>query len=282
VNYPKLLCVDDSQLVQSLVAKELDVYEVHLYFANNGLEALESCLHETPDLVMLDIKMPTMDGIEFLKKWKAELGFADTRIMIMTSETSREIVETVLKLGISDYLAKPFSGKTMVNKIARHIPLSKKEQRQDIPHTPRLFASLTPTSKAKAAAVKPAATFVGKVNFKTIKVLTKANEGGQEYSEQEQSLHDVICRYQVLLPRQSAYLISIIVQLLKNGKVLVLNGEIFERISLIDPSITVDSETIARLLVQYFDEQSIDSAANASTTQRIELHRPRAKTRLSS
>jgi two-component system chemotaxis response regulator CheY len=281
MNCPKLLCVDDSRLVQSLIARELEDYELQLLFANDGLEGLDCCLREMPDLVMLDIKMPKIDGIEFLKKWKVELGFADTRFIIMTSETSREIVETVLKLGISDYLAKPFSGNTMINKIARHIPLNKKEHPQGIPHTPKLFAS--PADASLRGAVKPAAIPLGVVNLKTIRVFTKVSEdGGKEHSEQEQSLHEILCKYQMLLPRQSAYLTSIIVQLLKDGKVLVTDGKVSEKLRLKIPQNNIDSETVARLLAQYFEEQRMDSEASASTTQRIVLHRPVAKTRPSS
>jgi CheY-like chemotaxis protein len=102
---PTLLCIDDSKLVQSLVSRELEQYDVQLHFANDGSDGLDCCLRETPDLVMLDLRMPGMDGIEFLKKWKAELGFSDTRFIIMTSETSRDIVEQVVSFGISDYIA---------------------------------------------------------------------------------------------------------------------------------------------------------------------------------
>ena len=129
----------------------------------------------------------------------------------------------------------------------------------------------------------PAATSSDKVDFKTIRVFTTVStEGGQEHSEQEQSLHEIICRYQLLLPRQSAFLTSIIAQLLKDGKVLVANGEVSEKIKLKRPQNKIDSQTVARLLAQYFEEQRMDSEANANATQRIVLHRPSARTRPSS
>jgi len=95
-------------------------------------------------------------------------------------------------------------------------------------------------------------------------------------------LHEIICRYQLLLPRQSAFLTSIIAQLLKDGKVLVTNGEVSEKIKLKRPQNKIDSQTLARLLAQYFEEQRMDSEANASATQRIVLHRPTLRTRPSS
>jgi DNA-binding response OmpR family regulator len=281
MNCPKVLCVDDSCLVQSLVARELEVYDLQLLFANDGLEGLDCCLRETPDLVMLDINMPKMDGIEFLKLWRAELPSSDTRFIIMTSETSREIVETVLKLGISDYLAKPFSGNIMLNKIARHIPLNKKEYPQPVTRMPKALAS--PVGASWNGVVKTSSNTLGKVNFKTIRVFTKVSEeDGQEHSEQEFSLHEILCKYQMLLPRQSAYLTSIIVQLLKDGKVWVTNGEVSEKLRLKEPKNNIDFETVARLLAQYFEEQRLDGESSAAATQRIVLHRPAEKTRPSS
>ena len=126
---PKLLCIDDSQLVQSLVARELGSYEVELHFASDGAAGLDCCLREMPDLVTLDLRMPIMNGIEFLEKWKVELGFANTRIIVISSETARDIVEEVWRLGISDYIAKPFSGKTLVSRLLQHVALKKRSTR---------------------------------------------------------------------------------------------------------------------------------------------------------
>jgi len=274
---PKLLCIDDSQLVQSLIARELEGYEVELHFANDGVEGLDCCLREMPDLVMLDLRMPTMDGIEFLKKWKAELGFADTRFIIMTSETSRDVVEAVLRLGISEYIAKPFSGKTLLSRLSQHITLKK---RAPIPHTPRLFSSTAQASAGEHSSPAPAAPPGGDLSFRTIRVLTRKSEASHsEVLEEEHSLHEIISRYQILLGSKNAYLTSVLVELLKEGKVFVESEKFSERIQLKDDANKISAPAAASLLARYFEEQRADSEASASATQRIVLHRPAAKTR---
>lgn len=283
MNYPNLVCIDDSLLVQSLVARELDDYEVQLHFADDGIAGLACCQRYLPDLVMLDIKMPTMDGIAFLKKWRTEIGFNNTHFIIMTAERSREIVETVLQLGISDYLAKPFSGKTMVDRISRHIPLKKKERSQVIPHTPRLFASPAANPANNPVAIKPEATSSEEVSFKTIRVLTKSKfDDSHESAEEEHSLHEIIAKYQLLMPRRNASLTSIVVHLLNEGKVRVTSGNWEQKIELQGPKKKISSAAAASLLARYFEEQRADSEASASATQRIVLRPPTDRKRSTS
>lgn len=276
---PKLLCIDDSQLVQSLVARELESYEVELHFANDGAAGLDCCLREMPDLVMLDLKMPTMDGIEFLKKWKAELGFADTKFIIMTSETARDIVEEVLRLGISDYIAKPFSGKALVSRLSQQVSLKKRSVRTPIPHTQRLFAS----GSSVADPVKPAPASSPMLNLRSIPVLTRKIEAGHiEYPEEEHTLQDVVSKYQVLLGVGSTYLTSLLAELLKEGKVHIESEKFSERIQLMDDSVKSDAAAAASLLTRYFEEQRLENQKNSGATQRIVLHRPSRKARPSS
>lgn len=275
---PTLLCIDDSKLVQSLISRELEQYDVQLYFANDGIEGLDSCLRETPDLVMLDLRMPGMDGIEFLKKWKAELGFSDTRFIIMTSETSRDIVEQVVSFGISDYIAKPFSGKTLISRISQHIPLKQRESRTRIPQTPRLLPaqpSVPVTQSARPTPKPSAAASQATISLRTIRVLTKKIEVDHgESSEEEHSLHEIISKYQVLLGAKNAYLTSVLAELLKEGKVCVESDKFSERIQLLNAQRTIDATTAASLLARYFEEQRAESQMDSRSTQRIVLKRP--------
>ncbi|MFM8831163.1 MAG: response regulator [Spartobacteria bacterium] len=267
---PKLLCVDDSQLVQSLVARELESYEVELHFASDGAAGLECCLREMPDLVMLDLRMPVMNGIEFLKKWKAELGFADTRFIIMTSETARDIVQEVLSFGISDYIAKPFSGKTLVGRLSQHVLLRRRASAAPAPQTP------APAS----APVKQVAAPPPEWNLRSIPVLTRKMEAGQsELPEEEHSLQDVIAKYQVLMGSGNAHLTSVLAELLKEGKVFVESEKFSERIQLKYENIKFDSTAAASLLARYFEEQRLEKQGDSGATQRIVLHRPSIKPR---
>jgi two-component system chemotaxis response regulator CheY len=282
---PTLLCIDDSKLVQSLVSRELEQYDVQLHFANDGSDGLVCCLRETPDLVMLDLRMPGMDGIEFLKQWKAELGFSDTRFIIMTSETSRDIVEQVLSFGISDYIAKPFSGKTLISRISQHIPLKLRENRIRIPQTPKLSPSqprvpATPIAQSAQSAPKPGSTASpATITLRTIRVVTKKIDADHGHSSlEENSLQEIISKYQILLGTKNAYLTSFLAVLLKEGKVCVESDKISERIQLLDAQSRIDAPTAASLLARYFEEQRAESQIDSRSTQRIVLHPP-SKTR---
>lgn len=281
ISSPTLLCIDDSKLVQSLVGRELEQYDVHLHFANDGTEGLDCCLRETPDLVMLDLRMPGMDGIEFLKKWKAELGFSETRFIIMTSETSRVIVEQVLSFGIADYIAKPFSGKTLVSRLSQHIPLKLRENRARIPLATKLFPPhpripATQVTQPAQPASKPVTTSsTASVTLRTLRVLTKKIEVDHgESLEEEHSLQEIISKYQVLLGAKNAYLTSVLAELLKEGKVCVEFDKFSERIQLLNSMSTIDAPTAASLLARYFEEQRAESQLDSRSTQRIVLKRP--------
>jgi CheY-like chemotaxis protein len=278
---PTLLCIDDSKLVQSLVSRELVQYHVQLHFANDGSEGLDFCLSETPDLVMLDLRMPRMDGIEFLTKWKAELGFSDTRFIIMTSETSRDIVEQIVSFGISDYIAKPFSGNTLISRISQHIPLKLRENHIRIPHTPRLFSSqpCVPATQIAQSAPKPGApASPATITLRTIRVLTKKTDGDRgNHPSEEISLHEVISKYQVLLGVRNAYLTTFIAVLLQEGKVCIEFGKFSERIQLLNRKSRIDEPTAAFLMARYFEEQRAESQMDSRSTQRIVL-KPSSRT----
>ena len=280
MNCPNLLCIDDSRLVQSVIARELGDYEVRLRFANDGMEGMSCCLKDMPDLVMLDLTMPTMDGMEFLTHWRTEIGFNGTHFLIMTAERSREILEAVLRLGISDYLAKPFSGKTLLSRLSQHIALKK---RVPFSHTPRSLSPVAQVSSREPATLTLATPPDSGISFQTIRVLTKKREShDSEVIEEEYSLHEIISRYQAFLGPKNTCLTSVLVELLKEGKVFVESAKFSERIQLKYDANKIDTATAASLLARYFEQQRVDSELNASTTQRIVLHRPAAKMRPSS
>ncbi len=265
---PHLLCIDDSKLVQSLVSRELSLYEVNLQSASNGEEGLEKCLHRMPDLILLDLKMPTMDGVDFLQKWKTDLGFTKTRFIVMTAERSREIVESVLRMGVSDYLAKPFSGKDFLSRVSRHIVLHKRE---NLPSTePEVM-----NGDAQPDLAEPETPIL---SLRSLRVLTTSSEAGNPQTDlQESTLHEIICRYRILTGSRSAYLKCLLVELLQEGKVCIQSNDLSERIELKYPHKRIDSRTATALLSQYFEEERLKNQTDSNATQRIILTRPVAR-----
>jgi hypothetical protein len=195
----------------------------------------------------------------------------------MTSETSREVVEHFRALGISDYIAKPFSGKALIERISQHINL-KEGKHARIPHTPKLFAPTVPAPQAKTS--NPQIPKASAISLCTIRVFTTKIESDMtEKSEEEHTLHEIISKYQVFLAAKSTYLTSVLVELLKEGKVRVDSDKFSERIQLKHDTNKIDPATAASLLAGFFEEQRLESQVDANATQRIVLHRPPAKPR---
>ena len=109
----KVLVVDDSQLMHKMYALALKAYpgcEVEPQFATDGFDGLAR-LHEHPDidLIMLDVNMPSMSGLEFLERLKAERAFKSIPVILQSTEDSRDDIQRGLALGACGYLTKPFT-----------------------------------------------------------------------------------------------------------------------------------------------------------------------------
>jgi ferredoxin len=74
---PKILSVDDSRMIHTLINKGFAPYDVQMVFASNGAEGLEAAAREMPDVILLDVTMPVMDGVECLSKLKADPTLKD-------------------------------------------------------------------------------------------------------------------------------------------------------------------------------------------------------------
>lgn len=110
----KILIVDDEpNIVMSLeyAFKKKD-YEV--YIARDGTEALQIAQKELPQLVLLDIMMPNMDGCQTLKRIRENQDLQQTRVMFISAKSKMKDVEKGLSLGADAYVTKPFSVKKLI------------------------------------------------------------------------------------------------------------------------------------------------------------------------
>lgn len=106
-----ILIVDDSATIRSIVKKAvemigLDVGEI--YEAANGIEALARLADHEVAVMLVDINMPTMNGIQLVKRMKQSENLKDIPIIIASTEGSEKRIEQVQKLGIAGYIRKPF------------------------------------------------------------------------------------------------------------------------------------------------------------------------------
>jgi DNA-binding response OmpR family regulator len=131
-----ILVVDDEQRLVSLVGTYLTQSGFRVVSASNGLEALSVARSENPDLIILDIMMPEMDGYEFMRKYRAE---RDTPIILLTARVEDDEKVIGLELGADDYVTKPFRPrelmarvKAMLRRVGMKEPVAKVLRAADI------------------------------------------------------------------------------------------------------------------------------------------------------
>src|SRR5262245_26879293 len=109
-----ILIVDDKMSAQRLVADYLSANGFRTVTANNGRDALFVARHEKPDLVLLDIMMPEMDGYEFMRHFRKE---RNTPVIMLTAKMEETDKVVGLELGADDYVTKPFGMAELVARI---------------------------------------------------------------------------------------------------------------------------------------------------------------------
>lgn len=109
-----ILIVDDKLSAQHLVADYLTANGFRTVTASNGREALFAARHEKPDLVLLDIMMPEMDGYEFMRHFRKE---RNTPVIMLTAKMEETDKVIGLELGADDYVTKPFGMAELVARI---------------------------------------------------------------------------------------------------------------------------------------------------------------------
>ncbi|MES2697802.1 MAG: response regulator [Verrucomicrobiota bacterium] len=119
----KVLTVDDSKTVRIIVKKAFKPFDCEILEAANGVEGLAIAAKETPDLILLDVTMPVMDGVEMLTKLKADPALKAIPVMMLTAEGGRDNVLKIAKIGVRDYLVKPFKEEVLIEKCSRVIDL---------------------------------------------------------------------------------------------------------------------------------------------------------------
>ncbi len=120
----KILVVDDDGSIRRVIRMDLEKAGYIVYTAYNGIEGLEMVKEVEPDLIISDIEMPKMDGVEFYEKLRAE----DTSIpfIFLTGSSDEERKISVLKLGVDGYLTKPFSKKELIVRVESLLEKAKK------------------------------------------------------------------------------------------------------------------------------------------------------------
>ena len=107
-HHPRILIVDDEPFNLDYLEQELSDLDYEIITAVNGQEALEKIRSESPDLVLLDIMMPIMDGFSVLEQVKADPAIRAIPIIVISANSDLQSVVKGIKMGADDYLPKPF------------------------------------------------------------------------------------------------------------------------------------------------------------------------------
>lgn len=109
-----ILIVDDEERLLRLVQAYLEQEGFRILTAKDGHEALASARAEKPDLIVLDLMMPVMDGFEFLRRYRQE---AQTPVVLLTARVEETDKVVGLELGADDYVTKPFSPRELLARV---------------------------------------------------------------------------------------------------------------------------------------------------------------------
>lgn len=115
--HKKILIVEDEQDIRQLVTHYLEKEGFRPVAAMNGLEALKKVKEDKPDLVVLDLMLPEMDGLEVCKRLRSVPETAMLPILMLTAKAEESDTIVGLELGADDYVTKPFSPKALVARV---------------------------------------------------------------------------------------------------------------------------------------------------------------------
>ena len=116
-----VLVVDDYDEVRMVTRRALEVFGYRVLEAASGAEAVRVAQAESPDLILMDLSMPNMDGFATIHQLRRLLGLRDVPVIAVSAHTAREIREDALAAGCSDFITKPVPLERLKAAVERHL-----------------------------------------------------------------------------------------------------------------------------------------------------------------
>lgn len=116
----RVLIVDDSSVMRKIVERSLrqaGLEPMEVLEASNGMDALELLKTQTVQLILSDINMPSMDGLEFLRQMRAQNLAVGVPVLMITTESSEEHVRQAILCGAQGYIRKPFTAEQVKERV---------------------------------------------------------------------------------------------------------------------------------------------------------------------
>lgn len=117
----KVLVVDDESFIINLLVNGLTEEGFEVITANNGFEAILAVEEQQPDIVITDIMMPRLTGMEFLKALKNNPATAKVPVLLISAMDQADIVQQGLEMGAVDYITKPFKINEIIGKLRHYL-----------------------------------------------------------------------------------------------------------------------------------------------------------------
>src|ERR1700726_3526803 len=157
---PRILIVDDNEMNRDILVTRLSTQGYELFQAADGEEALTAAVQHLPDLILLDVMMPKLDGVEVCRRLKADASLPFMPIILVTAKTDSEDVVTGLDAGADEYVTKPIDQKVLVARVKAILRLKALHDDQQNRVAPRnkaggtdLFISYSRQDKARVEAL---------------------------------------------------------------------------------------------------------------------------------
>ncbi len=117
----QVMIVEDEMLLNDAYARVLTAADVSLLRAYNGKEALEILKKEKPGIILLDLRMPVMDGIAFLKELKPKVNLPDTKIIVFSNYDDQHEIDEAFSLGAMHYMLKAWATPDELVKLIKEV-----------------------------------------------------------------------------------------------------------------------------------------------------------------
>ncbi|MDX8401845.1 MAG: response regulator [Mariprofundaceae bacterium] len=121
----RILIVDDNQLNLELAADVLEMHGFEVATAGSGQEGVERARQWRPDLILMDLRMPEISGLDALQMLKADEGTKDVPVAVLTASAMKGDEERLLNSGFSAYLSKPIDPSNFADEVTAVLEASK-------------------------------------------------------------------------------------------------------------------------------------------------------------
>jgi chemosensory pili system protein ChpA (sensor histidine kinase/response regulator) len=119
---PAVMVVDDSLTVRKISGRLLARHGYHVLTAKDGVDALEQLADVMPDVMLLDIEMPRMDGFDLARNIRGDKRLKHIPLIMITSRTADKHRQLAMEIGVNHYLGKPYDEDDLLNCIRQSIP----------------------------------------------------------------------------------------------------------------------------------------------------------------